>query len=70
MDSLQSPLRASGVVFNEMTGDISSVGGERHYQLHKHLLPDTCYKYRAGGTLEAMLDLTYGQLQVKVGRED
>jgi Zn-dependent M16 (insulinase) family peptidase len=57
--SPESPLKISGVVFNEMKGVYSSPDSFVGRLLHRWLMPDTPYAVDSGGDPAVIPDLTY-----------
>ncbi|WP_196594538.1 insulinase family protein [Pectinatus sottacetonis] len=58
IDSLDAPLRYSGVVFNEMKGALSSPEGLLESKLLNNMFPDNTYAFESGGTPESIPSLT------------
>jgi Zn-dependent M16 (insulinase) family peptidase len=58
-DSVNSPIKYNGVVYNEMKGAFSSPTRELYYNMYKNLFPDNCYGYSSGGYPMAIPHLTY-----------
>ena len=52
-------LSITGVVFNEMKGAFSSPDTLLEREVTRHLFPDTCFRYVAGGDPEHIPELTY-----------
>jgi len=60
-DDLTSPLTVSGVVYNEMKGAYSSPDNLMFKAIQEHILPDTTYRFDAGGAPEEIIRLTYDE---------
>lgn len=58
IESLEQPLRYSGVVYNEMKGALSSPDSLLERKIMNNLYPDTTYSYESGGDPVAITDLT------------
>ena len=58
LDSIDSPLKYNGVVFNEMKGVYSSSEQQLYRIIEKSLLPHTAYGFESGGDPEAIPNLT------------
>ncbi len=59
LDDPTSPLKVTGVVYNEMKGVYSSPDSVVGRSCNNELLPDTPYGHDSGGDPEAIPDLTY-----------
>lgn len=58
IDSLDAPLRYSGVVYNEMKGALSSPEGLLERKLLNNMFPDNTYAFESGGDPESIPTLT------------
>ncbi|MDD6052074.1 MAG: insulinase family protein [Clostridiales bacterium] len=61
LDSPDSTPTYKGVVFNEMKGALSSVGGVIEQGMRGAMFPDTCYGFNSGGDPRVIPTLTYEQ---------
>ena len=59
LDSIDSPLKYNGVVFNEMKGVYSSPDDVLSRDTFVSLFPDTAYRFESGGDPEAIPQLKY-----------
>ena len=58
IDSADTPLKYSGVVYNEMKGALSSPDDILGSKLQHETFPQNCYGYQSGGDPEAIPNLT------------
>ena len=63
IDTPESDLRYSGVVYNEMLGAYSDPERLLHREMEQLLFPDTIYGHCSGGEPEHITDLSYAEFQ-------
>ena len=61
--NLGSDLVYKGVVYNEMKGAMSSVAAQLWQSLSRYLFPESSYHFNSGGDPEAIVNLSYNELQ-------
>ena len=57
-----SEIEIKGVVYNEMTGAMSSITSQLWHGMSKHLYSSSTYKHNSGGDPESIIDLTHEDL--------
>ncbi|MCX7747677.1 MAG: insulinase family protein [Clostridia bacterium] len=69
LDALESELKVSGVVYNEMKGSFSAPYSILINNINQSLFPQSTYKWVSGGNPEEILNLTRDQL-VKIYKKN
>lgn len=59
LNSKESPLHINGIVLNEMKATLSNPNQRLYHEIINSLLPNTDYRWNAGGNPEEILNLTY-----------